>query len=84
MSLDSVQPFLLRCVLVNYGILLLWFAAFWAGHDWMFRLHSRWFALSKERFDTIHYASMAGYKIGILLLNLAPYIALRMLGLDAS
>src|SRR5580700_535429 len=60
MTLDSVQPFLLRCLVINYGILLLWFLAFWFGHDWMFRLYSRWFQLSKERFDSIHYASMAG------------------------
>jgi hypothetical protein len=82
MTLDSVQPFLLRCLVINYGILLLWFLAFWFGHDWMFRLHSRWFQLSKERFDGIHYASMAGYKIGILLFYLAPYIALRWSGLQ--
>jgi hypothetical protein len=82
MTLDSVQPFLLRCLVINYGILLLWFLAFWFGHDWMFRLYSRWFQLSKERFDSIHYASMAGYKIGILLFCLAPYIALRWSGLQ--
>jgi len=84
MTLDSVQPFLLRCLVINYGILLLWFLAFWFGHDWMFRLHSRWFQMSKERFDSIHYAAMAAYKVGILLFNLAPYIALRLIGPHAS
>jgi hypothetical protein len=57
---------------------------FWFGHDWMFRLHSRWFHLSKEGFDSVHYASMAAYKLGILLLNLTPYVALRLIGLHAS
>jgi hypothetical protein len=50
----------------------------------MFRLHSRWFHLPKERFDSIHYAFMAAYKLGILLLNLTPYIALRLIGFHAS
>lgn len=84
MTLEAAQGLLLWCLVVNYGILLLWFLLFWFGHDWMFRLHSRWFQISKERFDSVHYASMAGYKIGILLLNLAPYIALRLVGLHAS
>ena len=45
---------------------------------WLFRLHTRWFRLSVERFDAIHYAAMALYKVGILLLNLVPYVALRV------
>ena len=79
MSIESAQAFLLWCILINYGILLLWFLVFWFGHDWMFRVHSRWFHLPKERFDSIHYAAMAAYKLGILLLNLTPYIALRLI-----
>jgi hypothetical protein len=78
MTADSAQTFLLWCLLSNYGILFLWFLAFWMGHDWMFRLHSRWFRLSQERFDAIHYAGMTVYKVGILLLNLVPYVALRL------
>ena len=84
MTIESAQAFLLWCLVINYGILLLWFLVFWFGHVWMFRLHSRWFHLSKERFDSIHYASMAAYKLGILLLNLTPYIALRLIGVHAS
>jgi hypothetical protein len=45
----------------------------------MYRLHSRWFRISEERFDAIHYAGMAAYKIGILLLNLVPFVALLVL-----
>ncbi len=84
MTIESAQAFLFWCLVINYGILLLWFLIFWFGHDWMYRLHSRWFHLSNERFDSIHYASMAAYKLGILLLNLTPYVALRLIGLSAS
>jgi len=79
MTAAAAQAFLLCCLAINYAILLLWFLVFWFGHDWLFRLHSRWFHLPVERFDSIHYASMAGYKLGILLLNLTPYIALRLI-----
>jgi hypothetical protein len=44
----------------------------------MYGVHSRWFHLSTDQFDALHYAGMALYKIGILLFNLVPYIALRM------
>ena len=78
MSIESVEHFLLWCLLINYAILVVWFLVFWFGHDWMFRLHSRWFHLPKERFDAIHYVSMAAYKLGTLFLNLTPYIALHL------
>ena len=84
MTAEAALDFLLWCLVINYGILLLWFLVFRFSHDWMFRLHSRWFNMSKERFDSIHYAAMAAYKVGILLLNLVPYVALRLIVLHVS
>jgi len=67
---------LLYSLAFNYLILLIWFGLFSLGHDWMYRLHSRWFNLSAETFDALHYGSMAVYKIGIIMLNIAPLVAL--------
>lgn len=84
MTVESAQGVLLWCLVINYGILLLWFLVFRFGHDWMLKLHSRWFQMSKERFDSAHYVCMAVYKVGILLFNLSPYVALRLIGLHAG
>lgn len=84
MNAEFMREFLLWCLLINYGALLAWFVAFWFGHHWMFTLHSRWFHLSEERFDGIHYLGMALYKIGILLFNLVPYLALCIVARHAS
>jgi hypothetical protein len=46
----------------------------------MYRYHCKWFKLSEERYDTIHYAGMAIFKIGIFLFNLVPYLAMRIVG----
>ena len=78
MTTTSITEFLLWCVGINYGFLLLWFVGFAFAHDWMYRLHRRWFRLSVETFDAIHYAGMAAYKLAILLLNLAPLLALYL------
>ena len=43
----------------------------------MYLLHSRWFRLSVEQFDMLHYAGMSIFKLGIILLNVVPYIALE-------
>ena len=64
--------------LINYSILLFWFLVFTQAHDWVYQIHGRWFAISVEKFDEIHYASMAFYKLAIFLLFLTPYLAIRI------
>jgi hypothetical protein len=80
MSIELMRDVLLWCAIINYSVLLLWALLFITAHEWMHRLHGRWFRLPVERFDAIHYAGMAIYKIGILLFNLVPYIALHIVG----
>jgi hypothetical protein len=80
MNIAIVRKVLLWCTIINYGVLIVWFLCFLLAHDWMHGLHSRWFSLSAAQFDALHYAGMALYKIGILLCNLVPYIALRLVG----
>ena len=80
MSIELVRDALLWCAVINYGLLLCWFLLFTAAHEWMHRLHGQWFRLPVEQFDGIHYAGMAIYKIGIILFNLVPYIALHIAG----
>lgn len=78
MNIATTCQFLLWCAVINYGILIVWFLVFTLAHDSLHQLHARMFRISTERFDTIHYAAMAFYKVGVLLLNLVPYFALRM------
>ena len=80
MSAEFTRHFLLWSTVINYGILLVWFCAFVLLHDWMRHLHGRWFCLSNEQFDTVHYAGMAVYKIGVLLFNLVPFLVVSILG----
>ena len=76
MTINTIKDVLLWCTGINYAILFTWFGVFTLAHDWMFEMHGRWFTLSNEAFDSIHYTCLAVYKIGILLLNLAPLIAI--------
>jgi hypothetical protein len=80
----ALSEFLLWCTILNYLVLLLWFIVFSLAHDWMFKLHGRWFRLTAAQFDALHYGGMAVYKVGILLLNLVPYIVLNIVARHAS
>jgi hypothetical protein len=75
---SEIKHLLLWCAGLNYALLFIWSGTFIFAHDWMYRWHSRWFKLSRETFDAMHYAGLAVYKIGVLLLNLIPLIALYL------
>jgi len=78
MTVEEIRDVLAWCSVINIGLLLWWFLMFALAHDFVYRLHGKWFRLTVERFDAIHYAGMAFFKIGIFLLNIVPYLALRI------
>lgn len=78
MSIKMAGDVLLWCGAINYGLLLWWFLFFTLAHDWSYRITGRWFRLPVEQFDAMNYIGMALYKIGIILFNLVPYVALRI------
>ncbi len=80
MTLQGIRSALGWCTLMNLCLLLVWFSAFTLAHGEMYSLHGRWFHLSVETFDAIHYTGMALFKIGIWLFNLTPWLALHIAG----
>ncbi len=77
MNLELIRTALGWAVILNILLLMLWFALFLLGRDLMLRLHGRWFKLSPEVFDAMHYAGMGMYKLAIWMLLLIPYLVLR-------
>jgi len=78
MTLEMIRNTLAWCSVIDMGLLLWWFLFFKMAHNWMYRIHSKWFNLSEERFDAIHYAGMVFFKICIFVFNLVPYLVLRL------
>lgn len=78
MNIELIRNVLGWCTVINYAVLVVWFLVYVYAREWMRQIHSRWFHLSDENFDVIHYSGMALYKVGIILLNLVPYVALTI------
>jgi hypothetical protein len=76
MSIEMARSILLWCTVINYAALMTWFLLYVAARGWLCRLLGRWFRLTAEQFDALNFGGMAVYKLGILLLNLAPCVAL--------
>lgn len=84
MHSEVLWRFLLYSLAINYGILLVWFVAIVFARDPIQRLHGRWFRLPPEQFDAIHYGLMGAYKIGIILFNAVPLLALWLMASAGS
>ncbi len=78
MTISLFRNMLMWCSIINIGMMLLWFLLFAVAHDWIYRIHGKWFKLSEKKFDAIHYTAMALYKICIFMFNIVPYIALSI------
>ena len=78
MTVEIIRDVLAWSTVINFALLIFWFLFFSLAHDWLYRYHGKWFTLSVEKFDAIHYAGMAFFKLCIFLFNLAPYLALRI------
>ena len=80
MTAEVIREFLGWCSVINGGVLLWWWLWFRLAHDFIYRIHRQWFNLSMERFDAIHYSLMGFFKLCIILFNIVPYVALRIVG----
>lgn len=79
MDIPKLSRFLLWCTVINAAVLIVAFAVFaLGGTEFAYRLHGRWFALPPETFGAIVYMFLGAYKIAILVFNLVPYLALRI------
>lgn len=81
MDMDTVRAFFMWCTILNGGLLVLSFLiCALTGGEWVYRLHSRWYPISREAFDVAMYSFMGLYKILVTVFNLVPYLALVILG----
>jgi len=79
MTIETVHNILQWSALINVIILFCWFVVFAFAHDFVYRMHSRWFKISVEQFNAIHYAGIAFFKILVVAFNIAPLLALYII-----
>ncbi len=80
MTIEAARDVLIWSTVINMVLFLWWLGFFIFAHDFIYRMHTKWFVLSRERFDAIHYAGMALYKMAIIMFNLVPLAALSIVG----
>ena len=78
-SLESLTAFLGWCTIINIGVFMLgsMFLVVWQAPARA--IHARMFKLSETELSRAYFQFLGQYKIAIWILNLAPYIALKIM-----
>jgi hypothetical protein len=79
MTLQSLTAFLGWVSVVNIAILLFTTLSLVAMRGTITKIHSRLFGLDEKDLGRAYFQYLAQYKIAIIVLNIAPYIALRII-----
>ena len=60
MTVELLRGTLAWSAVLNMGILLWWFLFIALASDWVYRMHSKFYKISREHFDTIFEANRSG------------------------
>ena len=78
MKVEELTALLGWCAVINIGVLLYWTLFLRFAPDWIYNMTKSWVSINREQFDSNHFILMGGYKLAIILFNIAPYFALRI------
>ena len=79
MNIEIMRAFFGWCTVINGAFLLLAVLINATAGDWVFRMHSKWFPISREAFTLTMYCFIGAMKILFIMLSLVPYVALVIL-----
>jgi hypothetical protein len=78
MNLELIRTALGWCTLINMGFIVVWWLSLTFCSGMIHRMHGRFFRVSREQFDAIHYSLIGIFKLGVLLFNAVPWLALHI------
>lgn len=76
MTIFEVKQILQWCLVLNFSLLMFWTAMCVFAMDWVYATQKRFFPISREVFVVAMYAFLGLFKLGAILLNLTPYLAI--------
>ena len=80
MDVQTLITFFMWCTIIDGVLLALWITLCALAPDLVYRTQSKWFPIPRETFNVIIYSFLGLFKVGFLVFNVAPYIALLIVG----
>lgn len=78
-NIQVITTFLGWCTVVNLGIYLFTAFALMGFREPIKKIHSIVSAVAGEKLDELYFNYLASFKMAIIILNIAPYAALKLM-----
>ena len=78
-SIETAREFLGWCSVINIGMLLLSTLMLTVMRSWIIKIHANLTGVSEAELPRIYLEFLGNYKMLVVVLNLVPYIALRIM-----
>lgn len=78
-NIETLTSFFGWCSVINVIVLLVASLALMMMRDTIAGIHSRMLGVTKDEMARAYVQYMSNYKIAIIMLNIAPYFALRLM-----
>ena len=79
MTLENLTAFLGWCTVINFGILIVAALGIIAMRGSIGNIHASMFKLEQDDLSKAYFRYLANYKILVIVFNLVPYLALRII-----
>ena len=79
MGTESIREFLGWCTAINLGLLIFATVKILVIRDWASKIHAKMFRIDEDSVRQIYFQFLAIYKVAFVVLNLVPYVALRIM-----
>jgi hypothetical protein len=81
MDSEFVEGVLLRCFILGFVVLIIWFLFIVFAGGLAYDVHGSMFTeITDRQFEVIHYCGMGLLKLFVFVFFLIPYIAMRWMG----
>jgi len=78
-SIETLRELLGWCSVINIGVLFLSSIMIVLMQSWIVNAHAKMTGINEEELPILYFQILGNYKMLIILLNLVPYIALRIM-----
>ena len=79
MDFQMLTTFFMWCTLLNVGLLIISFLMLLFAGDFVYKMHGKYFSMTRESFNASLYLIIGLYKIAVFVFNLVPWLALLIM-----
>jgi hypothetical protein len=78
-DIQTITTFLGWCTVINIGLLSFYTIWLMAFRNFTKSVHSTLLGVDQDMLDAAYFQYLANYKLAMIIFNLAPYLALRIM-----